>query len=198
MRFRAADNLVPSTWPVVTGSCPLMPMLKRSLIHHTGRIVEVESTTLWSHFSSYNISKTDGKCIEGSTLEDTTVIFFQATPSGWTEIKAIKMRPLTIRSQVSGHIVSESGIATDPKKIESITKWPEPTNLTEIRTFPAFSRYSLNIFMKSKIHKSQQCPLSNIPDSSQAVLSSAPKKEGTPLPSSAPKTEDVGQAGISV
>ena len=38
-----------------------------------------------------------------------------------------------------GHVVSKNGIKTDPKKVESICKWPVPTN--EVRSFLGFTNY---------------------------------------------------------
>ena len=40
-----------------------------------------------------------------------------------------------------GHIVSKSGIQTDPKNVEAICKWPVPTNVTEVRSFLGFTNY---------------------------------------------------------
>ena len=40
-----------------------------------------------------------------------------------------------------GHVVSKSGIQTDPKKVEAIHKWPVPTNVTEVRSFLGFTNY---------------------------------------------------------
>lgn len=34
---------------------------------------------------------------------------------------------------VSGHVISENGIGTDPSNIEAMTNWPTPSNVTEIR-----------------------------------------------------------------
>ena len=34
-----------------------------------------------------------------------------------------------------GHIVSEDGIRTDPKKIEAILQWPVPLTVTDVRSF---------------------------------------------------------------
>ena len=34
-----------------------------------------------------------------------------------------------------GHIVSESGISTDPEKVRSVEKWPIPRNVSEVRSF---------------------------------------------------------------
>ena len=37
--------------------------------------------------------------------------------------------------QYLGHIISETGIDVDPKKIKSIMDWPTPTSVTDIRSF---------------------------------------------------------------
>ena len=40
-----------------------------------------------------------------------------------------------------GHIVSESGITTDPGKIKRICEWPVPENVTEIKSFLGLASY---------------------------------------------------------
>ena len=40
-----------------------------------------------------------------------------------------------------GHIVSNKGIETDPKKIEAIVKWPGPRTAHEVRKFFGFTNY---------------------------------------------------------
>ena len=40
-----------------------------------------------------------------------------------------------------GHIVSKKGIATDPKKIETILNWPRPKMVTDVRSFTGFTNY---------------------------------------------------------
>jgi hypothetical protein len=34
-----------------------------------------------------------------------------------------------------GYIISEHGLAPDPKKVEAIKEWPEPTNVREVQSF---------------------------------------------------------------
>ena len=40
-----------------------------------------------------------------------------------------------------GHIVSDKGIETDPKKIEAILKWPVPKTVHDVRSFLGFTNY---------------------------------------------------------
>ncbi len=40
-----------------------------------------------------------------------------------------------------GHIVSKDGIKVDPKKIEAVSSWPEPTNLNEIQQFLGLTNF---------------------------------------------------------
>ncbi|GAV85055.1 hypothetical protein CFOL_v3_28495, partial [Cephalotus follicularis] len=40
-----------------------------------------------------------------------------------------------------GHIVSSEGLSVDPSKIESIVDWPQPRNVTEVRSFLGLAGY---------------------------------------------------------
>ena len=40
-----------------------------------------------------------------------------------------------------GHIVSDKGIETDPKKIEAIREWPIPKTVHDVRSFLGFTNY---------------------------------------------------------
>ena len=40
-----------------------------------------------------------------------------------------------------GHIISEIGIAIDPKNIKDIKDWPTPTSVTNIRSFLGLAGY---------------------------------------------------------
>ena len=40
-----------------------------------------------------------------------------------------------------GHIVSESGIETDPVKVERVCEWPVPENVTEVKSFLGLASY---------------------------------------------------------
>ncbi|KAL5570641.1 hypothetical protein UlMin_027216 [Ulmus minor] len=39
------------------------------------------------------------------------------------------------------HVVSKDGVSVDPAKIEAVSKWPAPTNVTEIRSFLGLAGY---------------------------------------------------------
>jgi hypothetical protein len=40
-----------------------------------------------------------------------------------------------------GHVISEQGVGTDPKKIEAVKAWPLPTNITQLRGFLGLAGY---------------------------------------------------------
>jgi len=40
-----------------------------------------------------------------------------------------------------GHVVTKEGIKVDPQKVEAITEWSRPTNITEIRSFLGLACY---------------------------------------------------------
>lgn len=57
------------------------------------------------------------------------------------KLKGSKCEFLQREVQYLGHIVSESGVKTDPDKIESLRKWPVPTTIQELRSFLGFAGY---------------------------------------------------------
>lgn len=40
-----------------------------------------------------------------------------------------------------GHIISQDGVSTDPKKTEAVTTWPRPNTVTALRSFLGFCGY---------------------------------------------------------
>ncbi|XP_074305595.1 uncharacterized protein LOC141640813 [Silene latifolia] len=40
-----------------------------------------------------------------------------------------------------GHVISKEGVQVDPQKVEAITNWPRPKNVTEIRSFLGLAGY---------------------------------------------------------
>ena len=84
------------------------------------------------------------------------IIIFSKTPDDHiTRLRAVfeklakaglKLKPSKcefFRSSLKylGHIVSKDGIATDPRKIEAIQKWPQPKTVTDVRSFTGFTNY---------------------------------------------------------
>ncbi|XP_041967264.1 uncharacterized protein K02A2.6-like [Alosa sapidissima] len=43
--------------------------------------------------------------------------------------------------QYLGHVISASGVATDPGKIQTVLQWKQPTTLTHLRSFLGFASY---------------------------------------------------------
>ena len=43
--------------------------------------------------------------------------------------------------ELLGHIISEEGISTDPRKIEFVRAWPTPSNIMEVRSFLRLRSY---------------------------------------------------------
>ena len=39
------------------------------------------------------------------------------------------------------HVVSKEGVSTDPEKIKTVTEWPQPTTVTEVRSLMGFVSY---------------------------------------------------------
>lgn len=40
-----------------------------------------------------------------------------------------------------GHVISGNGISVDPAKVEAVSNWPQPTNVTEVRSFLGLAGY---------------------------------------------------------
>ena len=47
-----------------------------------------------------------------------------------------------------GHVASEEGIQTDPRKVEVNWKWPTPSNVTEVCSFQRFTSYYCKFISK--------------------------------------------------
>ena len=58
----------------------------------------------------------------------------------------LKLKPTKcdlFRQQINylGHVISKEGVSTDPDKIKAVTEWPQPTTVTEVRSFLCFVSY---------------------------------------------------------
>lgn len=40
-----------------------------------------------------------------------------------------------------GHVISDQGVSTDPRKVEVVAKWQPPTTVSQLRSFLGFARY---------------------------------------------------------
>ena len=70
------------------------------------------------------------------------------------KLKARKCQLFAKRVEFLGHVISEEGISTGPKKTECVRNWPVPTNVKEVRSFLGFcSYYRRFIFRFSEIAK---------------------------------------------
>ncbi|CAC5368128.1 Retrovirus-related Pol polyprotein from transposon 412 [Mytilus coruscus] len=58
-----------------------------------------------------------------------------------SQIQTLYGGTIIAKVEYLGHIVAENGISTDPKKIEVVKNWPEPTTVTELRSFIGFCSY---------------------------------------------------------
>ena len=58
----------------------------------------------------------------------------------------IKLKPTKcdlFKQQINylGHVLSKEGVSTETDKITAVTKWPQPTTVTEVRSFLGFVSY---------------------------------------------------------
>ena len=91
----------------------------------------------------YCIIYLDDIIVFSKTLEEQLkrlrMVFEKLSASG-LKLKPSKCEFFKQKLEYLGHIVSEEGIKTNPKKIEAIQKWPIPTNITETHSFLGFCK----------------------------------------------------------
>ena len=66
---------------------------------------------------------------------------FQKLREVGLKLKPSKCEFFKDRIAYLGHIVSKTGIETDPKKIQDIKDWPRPETVTDVRQFLGFTNY---------------------------------------------------------
>ena len=66
---------------------------------------------------------------------------FEKLAKAGLKLKPSKCEFFRSKLKYLGHIVSKDGIATDPKKIEAINKWPQPKTVTDVCSFTGFTNY---------------------------------------------------------
>ena len=83
------------------------------------------------------------------------------------KLKPRKCKLFAKEVEFLGHIISEAGIKTDPKKIEVVTAWPKPENVQQVRAFVGFCSYYRRFIEKfSEIAK----PLHKLTEKNQPFL----------------------------
>ena len=66
---------------------------------------------------------------------------FQKLDEAGLCLKPSKFEFFKDRLEYLGHVVSSKGIETNPKKIAAIINWPQPRNITQVRSFLGFCNY---------------------------------------------------------
>ncbi len=75
-----------------------------------------------------------------TALERLTTVFDRLRNAGLC-LSAKKCHMFQKKVKYLGHVVDESGISTDPDKIESIKTWPTPKNTKQVRSFLGLCSY---------------------------------------------------------
>lgn len=86
----------------------------------------------------------DDIIVIGRSFEDMTQnleAVFKRFETAGLKLKPRKCQLYKKEVEFLGHIISTSGVQTDPKKIECVKQWPTPTSVTEIRSFLGFCSY---------------------------------------------------------
>ena len=86
----------------------------------------------------------DDVIVVGKTFEDMIVnlskVFDRIVEAG-LKLKPKKCALFSRRVLYLGHVITEDGISTDPEKVEAIRNWPEPCNVSELRSFLGICGY---------------------------------------------------------
>ncbi|MCG7876441.1 MAG: pol polyprotein, partial [Candidatus Thiodiazotropha endolucinida] len=73
-------------------------------------------------------------------LERLEAVFSRLKQHG-LKLKPSKCEFFKTKVKYLGHVVSESGVQTDPDKISALATWPEPDNVKALRSFLGFTGY---------------------------------------------------------
>ena len=73
-------------------------------------------------------------------IQQIEAVFKKISDAG-LKLKPSKCEFFKKRIHYLGHIVSDKGIETDPRKIEAIVQWPGPRTVHEVRKFLGFTNY---------------------------------------------------------
>ena len=75
-----------------------------------------------------------------SHIERLEAVFKKLAKAG-LKLKPSKCEVFKKRIKYLGHIVSEEGVSTDPKKVEAVLNWPVPKTVYDVRAFLGFVGY---------------------------------------------------------
>jgi predicted aspartyl protease len=87
----------------------------------------------------------DDLIVFGPTFEQTCERLQQVLDrirSANLKLKVAKCQLFAEQVKFLGFVISKSGVAPDPQKIQSIVRWPRPRNLTELRSWLALCSYN--------------------------------------------------------
>ena len=68
-------------------------------------------------------------------------LVFKRLEKAHLKLKPKKCRVFQTEVEYLGHIVSEKGIQTDPKKVNVVAEWPIPQNVRDVRSFLGLASY---------------------------------------------------------
>ena len=112
----------------------------------------------------------DDIIVTGKTFEDMVKnldsVLSRLTAAG-LRLKPRKCQLFGKRVEFLGHIVSEDGIHTDPKKTEAVREWPVPNNVRDLRSFLGFCGYYRK-FLKN--HSEIAKPLHRLTEKTQKFI----------------------------
>ena len=70
------------------------------------------------------------------------------TQGSWSKAQTSKCEFFKQKMMYLGHVISNKGIQTNPKKVEVIQKWPIPTSITEVCSFLGLNNYYCKFIKK--------------------------------------------------
>ena len=103
---------------------------------------------------------------EENALENPRQVF-QRFKDANLKLKAAKCNLFQKEVAFLGHVVSEEGIKCDPGKVESVRNQPEPTCVTEVRSFLGLGSYNRK-FLDGFPEKA--CPLTKLTKKEQSFV----------------------------
>ena len=86
----------------------------------------------------------DDVIVFGKTFDEMTDSLqkvFDRLHTAGLKLKAKKCTLYGEQVEYLGHIISKTGVATDPKKVEAIKSWPEPSSVKDVRSFLGLCGY---------------------------------------------------------